>query len=316
MKVRTDVAELLAEGLSNAEISRRTGVHPVKVGDSRQALGLPDFRDMKDSYIAPDSHRAHGTRVKYVVEKCRCKPCKKANRREENHRTRQQIYGRWQPYVDAHPVREHVRALQEFGLGWKRIAALAGVSVNVVDKLLYGAPERGMGPSKRVRPETAAKLLTVRPDPAHLAGAVDVDATGTRRRLQALVAGGWPQARLAVRLGLTPSNFGATLQRERVLASTARAVHALYDELWRADPREHGVDNQAYSRARNHARSRQWAPAGAWDDDTIDDPAAFPEWTGLCGTPDGYAAHRRHRILPACQPCKDARAAAGKAAAA
>ena len=48
---------------------------------------------------------------------------------------------------------------------------------------------------------------------------------------------------------------------------------------------------------------------GAWDDDTIDDPAAFPDWTGKCGTPDGYDAHYKMKILPSCQPCRDARAA-------
>lgn len=277
MKVRVDVVELLRAGLSNAEISRRLDVNHIEVGRARKALHIPDHRDLKTGPVAADSRRAHGTRAKYVVEGCRCRRCKKANRREENHRTRMQAYGRWEPYVDAGPVRGHVRALQEFGLGWKRIAALAGVSASVVSKLLYGVPERGMGPSKRVRPETAARLLAVRPDPSRLAGHAYVDATGTRRRLQALVAGGWPQARLASRLDMTPSNFGAAFRRERVLASTARAVAALYDELWCADPREHGVDNQAYSRARNHAAAHDWAPAAAWDDDLIDDPTAGPD---------------------------------------
>jgi hypothetical protein len=98
------------------------------------------------------------------------------------------------------------------------------------------------------------------------------------------------------------------LRGERTLVRVARAVRALYDELWRADPREHGVDNQAYSRTRNHAAAHGWAPVGAWDDDTIDDPAAFPDWTGRCGTPEGYSDHYRLDI-PYCLPCREARAA-------
>lgn len=311
MKIPVDVAELLREGLSNAEVSRRTGVHPVKVGDARQALGLPDFRDMREAYVAPDSHRPHGSRAKYVVEKCRCKPCKKANRREENHRTRQQTYGRWQPYVDAEPVREHVRALGAYGIGWKRVAKLAGVQGTVVSKLLYGDRRRGMGPSKGLRPENAEKILAVRAVPENLGSAVGVEGAGTRRRLQALVAGGWPQAQLASRLGMGGSNFGTLIHAEgvEVLAATARSVTALYEQLWRADPAENGVTLQAASRARTQARANGWASVGAWDDDTIDDPEAFPDWTGMCGTPQGYDAHYAHRLLPACQPCRDAKKA-------
>lgn len=307
MKIRADVAELLHEGLSNAEVARRTGMHPVTVGDSRRALGLPDYRDMKPGWVAPDSHREHGTRAKYVVEKCRCGPCKQANRQEDNHRARMEAYGRWQPYVDAEPVRQHVKALQAYGLGWKRIAVLAGVSNGAMSKLLYGLPAKGRGPSKGVRPETAAKILAVEATPANLGGSTSVDAIGTRRRLQALVAGGWPQAQLARRLVMEPGNFGLLLREERVYAATARAVTALYEELWRADPAAHGVHPQGISRARNQARANGWAPVGAWDDDHIDDPQAHPDWTGRCGTPEGYDAHYRHRILPACQACKDAK---------
>lgn len=252
------------------------------------------------------SAREHGTRVKYVIDRCRCQPCTNANRTAENHRYRQQAYGTWRPYVDAEPVRAHVRTLMDYGLGWQRIAAMAGIGNSVVEKLLYGAAYRGMGPSKRIRPETADKLLAVQPSADALGGAASVDGTGTRRRLRALVAGGWPQARLAERLGVCRSNFGKVIHGAGpVLASTERAARRVYDELWRPDPREHGVDNQAYSRARNLARGKGWAPVGAWDDDTIDDPAAAPDWTGQCGSYDGYRTH--HRLhLPMCDGCRQA----------
>lgn len=310
MKIPADVAEMLREGLSNAEVSRRTGIHPVKVADIRRGLGLPSHWDMKGGPVAGPSHRAHGTRAKYVVEKCRCKPCREANSRENRVASRRRAYGRWQPYVDAGPAREHVKALQAYGLGWKRIARLAGVPISTMSKLLYGDSRRG--PSKQIRPENEAKLLAVQPTPDALGGHTTTDATGTRRRLQALVAAGWPQAHLARRLLMSPSNMSLilTVSEERVFVATARAVRALYDEWWNADPQAHGVTLQAFSRARNHARAVAWAPAGAWDEDRIDDPAAIPDWTGKCGTPQGYHAHRRHGLLPPCQPCKDAHNAA------
>jgi hypothetical protein len=256
------------------------------------------------------SHRKHGTRARYVVDRCRCAPCTKANREAENHRYRMQAYGQWQPYVDASPVRAHVRALQECGLGWKRIAELADVSRGTVEKLLYGAPHRGMGPSKGVRPDTAAKLLAVTASGDKLGSAIAVDGTGSRRRLQALIAAGWPQAQLARRLSMKPGNFGKTLRSERVLTATARAVKALYDELWRADPAEHGVTAQAIARARNQARAEQWAPVGAWDEDTLDDPAAYPDWTGRCGTSAGFWLHRKALRTEPCDRCKKAHNAA------
>ena len=63
-----------------------------------------------------------------------------------------------------------------------------------------------------------------------------LDACGTRRRLQALVAIGYPKAQLARRLRLGPVQFKTLLRRDKVTAATARAVQALYDDLWDQPP--------------------------------------------------------------------------------
>lgn len=257
--------------------------------------------------MGSDGAREHATYVKYKLDGCRCFPCCFAASEYRENRERAIAYGTWQPYVDAEPVRVHVRSLMEFGIGWRRIAALAGVPNGMLSKLLYGDSRRGMAPSKQIRPRNAVALLAVEPSLDNLGSVVSVDATGTHRRLQALIRAGWPKARLAKHLGMLPSNFGTVLTREQVTVRTARAVVRLYDELWSADPREHGVDNQAYSRTINYASKLGWAPVGVWDDDTIDDPAASPDWTGRCGTPKGYDAHYKLGIPP-CQPCRDARA--------
>lgn len=264
--------------------------------------------------------RDHGY-ARYKLDNCRCYICGYAAHQYEANRTRAIAYGTWQPYVDATPARHHVRTLMDFGIGWKRIAALAPVPTGVMTKLLYGDTHRGTAPSKRIRPKNAQALLAVEASLDHLGSAVSINATGTRRRLQALVASGWPQARLAARLNMAPGNFSSTMQRQQVMIRTARLAAVLYDELWREDPRQHGVDNQAYSRARNHAVVRGWAPVGAWDDDTIDEPTAIPDWTGQCGTPQGCSAHQTLGTKP-CPSCREARAAvrrgiaAGKRAAA
>ncbi|MFG3476429.1 hypothetical protein ACGF3K_14355 [Streptomyces sp. NPDC047980] len=248
--------------------------------------------------------RPHGN-TKYHLEKCRCLVCTHGARDYESNRYRAIAYGRWHPFVDAEPVRQHIRALGEFGIGWIRTAKLAGVSTGGVSKILYGDRRRGLAPTKRVRPETALKILAVEPTLANLGARTPIDGTGTRRRLQALVAMGWPQSALARRLGMNRSNFGRTIVSELVAAGTARAAIALYDELWRLDPTAHGTADHRAAAARAYAADRGWPPVGAWDDDQIDDPAGFPDWTGRCGTPEGRAAHYRIRV-PVCQPCRTA----------
>lgn len=230
--------------------------------------------------------RDHGTRARYVfgaeggdrANGCRCAPCSRANRDAENERNKQIAYGRWKPYVDAGPARDHLRALSEGGVGWKRAAALAGVSTGCVSKILWGRPGAGGPPTRRIRPETEAAILAVRPGPAALAKSAPVDSTGTRRRVQALVARGWSQSKLAARLGMQPGNFGEIVyRRPAVTAATARAVERLYAELWDQPPPEASHrDKIAASRARRYAAERGWPPPAAWDDEAIDNPRAKP----------------------------------------
>ncbi|MEU9498200.1 hypothetical protein [Streptomyces sp. NPDC048196] len=253
---------------------------------------------------APASTRPHGY-ARYRLDGCRCYVCGYARAQYDDNRTRAIAYGTWQPWVDAEPVRHHIRYLQSCDMGLRVIATAADVDRKRLQGIVTGRPERGTGPQAHVRPALAAAVLAVEPTLDNLGAATVINATGTTRRLQALGAAGWPQHHLAVRLGMSDGNFGATLRRDRVIVRTARAVRGLYDELWRADPREHGVDSQAYSRARNHAAAERWAPVGTWDDDTIDDPAAFPDWTGRCSTAEGYNDHRRLGI-PICPPCREA----------
>ena len=237
--------------------------------------------------------RPNGTRARYVLgpgpgkgRGCRCDDCRAANRAAASHRDRQILYGRWRPYVDAGPAREHLRALSAAGIGWKRAAELAGLSTGTVSKLLYGGPG-DRPPSRRIRPETAGAILAVKPSAGQLAPGALTGITGTRRRLQALVATGWSQARLAGELGLTGANLGAVMRCDQVTAGTARTVSELYDRLWDRPPPEHDQRTRiAASRARNHAAARGWVPPLAWDDDVIDDPDGLPAdgWKRPAGT--------------------------------
>ena len=137
-----------------------------------------------------EAQHAHGTYACYVLDFCRCHPCAKANRDYEAERVRQQAYGRWDNYVDAHPAREHIRTLTDQGMGLKRIVAVSDISQGLLWKLVYGKrrTDGTRTPSKRVRKDTLERILAIELD---LAAGAAVESTGTARRIQALVALGW-----------------------------------------------------------------------------------------------------------------------------
>lgn len=135
-----------------------------------------------------------------------------------------------------------------------------------------------------------------------------VPAVGTARRLQALAVAGWPTSRLSRETGLTPYRLVPLLKGVTtcVTREEARSVAAVYVRLGGASPGLCGVSHIAARAARERAGAAGWAPPAAWDDDTIDDPQAIPQWTGYCGTVRGADIHERDG-LPLCPPCEDAR---------
>jgi DNA-directed RNA polymerase subunit K/omega len=221
--------------------------------------------------------RDHGY-ARYKLDGCRCYTCGYANAVYCERRARAIAYGTWQPFVDAEPVRQHILDLRSCDLGLRRIAEAAGVDRKRLQAILTGRPERGTGPQEKIRPEIAAAVLAVEPSFDLLGDTTVIEATGTRRRLQALVTLGWSQAKLAERLGWTPGNFTVLMREPQTFVRTARKVRALYDELWdQAPPEDSHRDKISTSRARNMAQARGWVPPQAWDDDTIDDPTACPD---------------------------------------
>ncbi|KAB7850185.1 hypothetical protein [Streptomyces mobaraensis] len=217
----------------------------------------------------------HGHISRYKYHGCKCLTCMDGWRDYNRTVRRQQAYGRWEPTVDADVVRAHLAVLREAGLGIGRIAQLAGVTRSTVGRLWHGV--KGSPPRRRVQQRTARGILAVRPDLAVFADGAHVDATGTRRRLQALVAVGWTHRALAPHLGVDELYVGDLARQALVTARHARTVIKVYDLLWDADPLQHGVSAQSVTRSQALARREGWSAPMAWDDDEIDDPAAQPD---------------------------------------
>jgi len=179
----------------------------------------------------------------------------------ERRRHRDVAYGRWQSsYIDAAPVRLHVKTLQDAGVGLLRISALTGVNRRILQRVTTG-------PSPQITRVNAAKLLAVSiPDAPHhmVAGRMRVDATGTIRRCQALVAFGYTRRDLAKRLGVKDNNVTRLFRAETglVCASTAQRVENLFNQLQ--------LTPGTSSRARNEGRRKGWLLPFDWDEDEID----------------------------------------------
>ena len=217
------------------------------------------------------SERPHGY-ARYRLDGCRCYTCAWDVSRYNEHRQKAITAGTWRPWADAAPVRDHVHAIRAAGLALEDLTKATGVGQGTLKHLLWGVP-----PAEKIRAESASVLLSYWPRLDDYSPGSLIDPTGTHRRIQALVAGGWPLTHLAAALGLFRQNFVRYLITERVTVAVARDVRDLYDRLWRADPIEAGATPMGVARARKYAAARMWAPVGAWDDDTIDNPTSTPD---------------------------------------
>lgn len=253
--------------------------------ESREAL---IDRTPKPCHHKVANHQ-HGTNACYVLDKCRCTPCSRARAAHDDWRRRQQAYGRYQRYVPAGPVREHVRSLMDAGVGLKRIVKISGVSQGSLWKLMYGKRQADgtQYPSRRILRETAEKLYAIDPDwtasPAPLAaGAKDPAGTPQAKlHLRALVALGWSMSELGRRLGINyPGNACATISGDRIYTrATVEKAEALYAELSMTLPPETNQRERiAASRARRYAQEHGWLPPLALDDE--------PETVDLDAAPD------------------------------
>jgi hypothetical protein len=181
-------------------------------------------------------------------------------------------HSRWQAggYTDAGPVRSHLRALLDAGISVRAVHCLSGVEHQALAHLIVGGPETGTWPQGRI-PAGAARAIMEIPVPAPVAVSTVVPATGTMRRLRALMALGHGPQDLAGQVGVTVMCLRGLLEGHCVVihVDIARRAAAVFD----TEQMTCG-DNDA---ARREALDRGWDPPLAWDEHSIDNPAAEPD---------------------------------------
>jgi hypothetical protein len=205
----------------------------------------------------------HGTMARRLGCKsrpaCLCDVCIEGSRRRRKHdhvRRSRGISG----MAPTGPLSMHVKRLIKGGRSVTGIAVESGVDPKTVRRVLHLRVSE-------VWQSTADKLLALReiPDDDAL-----VDSTGTVRRLQALVVMGHSQKTISDEVGcaftyISMLNHG---QRATVTMAMEQSVRRAYAKLSMA------VGTSSYGRTR--AASYGWHGPLAWDEETIDDPAALP----------------------------------------
>jgi hypothetical protein len=198
----------------------------------------------------------------YTEYRCRLPECVERYNIRNRERLRAHRAGTWQVFVDAEPVRQHILRLQAADIGPGTIAVTTGLPIQSVLDFIRPNRAKYRGRRQRTTPETAAKILAVTADNSIR---LRVDATGTVRRIQALIAIGWPQVRIARHAGISPEHMNVLVRRTCIFSSTAQAVEAAYDELRHLRPERRGVDKVQAKKARNRAARQRWAPPKYWD---------------------------------------------------
>jgi AraC-like DNA-binding protein len=218
----------------------------------------------------------HDTLTCYCDYQCRLPECVQRYRAWENKRYHAKAAGTWQPLLDAEPVRQHLLQLHAAGITIHRVAAITGLTYRAVRNFTQHDYGHTASRKRRVTPEVAAKILAVNTRD-HTPG--NVDSTGSRRRIQALVAIGWPSIYVADRAGIHRSNRSVIVNRPTVRATTAQRITAAYDEMRHQKPARHGISKTSIKRAKQQAAANRWPTPSYWDEcGAIDDPHFEPQY--------------------------------------
>ncbi len=169
-------------------------------------------------------------------------------------------------YVAAAPVQAKLRRLVNAQVPLRTLGRVTGLSPTTVRKILDGE-------QVSVQRATAARVSRMCPHDVYLAQSTGhVPRIGAVRRVQALLAMGWPHRALGA-AGITNSAqiIGAT--GDLITVQRWRQVRDVYDRL--------SMTPGPSPETRGWAAKLGYPPPLAWDEESIDDPSA----TAQTGTP-------------------------------
>lgn len=133
-----------------------------------------------------------------------------------------------------------------------------------------------------------------------------VDATGTRRRLQALIALGWNQSQIGAAIGIDERLMHRLMNKQQVTRSTRDRIAAVYERMSATLPPETtAISRRSVTLSKARARRNGWVPPLAWDDIDNDERPAIVEHVAYATQVDTVAVDlalkgsRAVRLTPA-----------------
>ena len=179
---------------------------------------------------------------------CRCEFCLKAH-------TRRLKQYRVSGPTSTNPaeVKAHLEKLRDAGITENQISSAAGVGKATIGRII-----NDRNSSNRVMKSTARKLLAIKVQDITPEGYFNV--IPYQRKLQALVAIGWPKYVIQKMIPTNESNLYDILHENRqyILADTARKIDAVYNKI----SMQGGTCDQSIE----YAFRKRWLPPLAWDD--------------------------------------------------
>ncbi|OII61167.1 hypothetical protein BJP40_06470 [Streptomyces sp. CC53] len=214
-------------------------------------------------------------------------------------------------YVPNDQLVEHLRFLERW---WPRtvIAERIGMSPTFVHDHLEGR-------CVRVHRDHLAKVLAVTvPEDERV---TDEDRfLGAQRMARGLIAKGFTSRVIAEHAGMSEESMrsltsGTNRNWQGMKPWTYERFLRAAEKLDAASPGDYGVCTTAQKTNKTRSVQKHWAPLGCWELAEIHKPDAIPEWTGACGTEQGYQIHYREKhefpdpelgTVRACGPCREA----------
>jgi lambda repressor-like predicted transcriptional regulator len=194
-----------------------------------------------------------------------CDPCDEAALKYRRRRQKMAVRGMPRRLPIGEKIHARLTHALDHGMSQDSIAEAIGVSPSCVWRYTKG-------PDMLVAARTWVKLNAFRPQPV-------LTTIGTIRRVQALHHLGYSCAAIAREAGCHKETLTEMLGGRDVATHRLRkAIADAHNRLW-ATPCPDSP--RVTMRAKNRAIRAKWAPTQAWDDETIDDPAAKP--VGLTG---------------------------------
>jgi hypothetical protein len=165
---------------------------------------------------ATSAAKPHGTRARYVGGRCRCNPCREANRLYQAQRVKAKIFGDWNGLVSAERARQYLTELSANGIGRHSVQAACDVSDGILFAIITGT-------KKQIRARTERRILAV--DEGARGGKSLISAAATWKLLRELLKDGYSKVQLAEWLG---HQHALQINRRRVTADTAANVERMY----------------------------------------------------------------------------------------